>query len=147
MIEQEIAASLVEEKPLHEKIKLIKDIFGTKLSEIYSDLLGEEITPGKALSILCFSDRSCFFKRKNGEMVDFKTYFIYDGNYVKIGKAINPLNRLSTLQCGNPNQLKLIHMIDGDSEKYFHNYFKDKKIIGEWFDLDRGDIKKIKEDY
>lgn len=48
-----------------------------------------------------------------------KVYFILDSesNAVKIGKANNIHERLSDLQTGNPNTLRLIHQIDCESEE------------------------------
>jgi hypothetical protein len=72
-------------------------------------------------------------------------YFILDkiSNAVKIGKANDVLDRLSTLQTGNPNKLILLGYIECISEKYsfliekqYHQKFKDLHLNGEWFRYD-----------
>lgn len=62
-------------------------------------------------------------------------YFITDGEYVKIGKADNPFQRLKDLQVSNVKILKIICLIPGGSEmeQRLHRYFSDCKIRGEWF--------------
>jgi hypothetical protein len=74
-----------------------------------------------------------------------KVYFILDtvSNAVKIGKANNIDSRISDLQTGNPNALKLIHYIDCESEEQsfvlerkLHNQYKKLRLIGEWFVYD-----------
>jgi len=71
-----------------------------------------------------------------------KVYFILDetSNAVKIGKANDIQQRISDLQTGNPNQLKLIYYIDCNSvehsfvtEKKYHRKFQHLHISGEWF--------------
>lgn len=64
-----------------------------------------------------------------------KTYFISDGNFIKIGKAINVCLRKSELQTGNPNTLVIFFIIHSDLERLFHIEFKKCKKNNEWFDL------------
>jgi hypothetical protein len=72
-------------------------------------------------------------------------YFILDeiSSAVKIGKANDVLERLATLQTGNPNKLVLLGYIKCISEKHsfliekqHHQKFKDLHINGEWFSYD-----------
>ena len=74
-----------------------------------------------------------------------KVYFILDtaSNAVKIGKANNIEQRMSDLQTGNPNPLKLIHQIECESEKQsflleqtLHKKLEKVRLIGEWFRYD-----------
>lgn len=74
-----------------------------------------------------------------------KVYFILDSasNAVKIGKANNINARLSDLQTGNPNPLKVIHYIECESEEQsfllerkLHNRYKELRKVGEWFTYD-----------
>ena len=74
-----------------------------------------------------------------------KVYFILDtaSNAVKIGKANNIEQRMSDLQTGNPNPLKLIHEIECESEKQsflleqtLHKKLEKVRLIGEWFRYD-----------
>lgn len=72
-------------------------------------------------------------------------YFILDekSKAVKIGKANDIEDRISSLQTGNPNQLKLIGYIKCNSEqhsfmleKQYHEKFKEFRGNGEWFVYD-----------
>ena len=69
-------------------------------------------------------------------------YFIDDGQFVKIGKAQDPLSRLREIQTGNARKLRLLLVITCQSEKeafavesIFHEKYKDYRQVGEWFDL------------
>jgi hypothetical protein len=79
-------------------------------------------------------------------------YFILDekSKAAKVGKANNVEQRLSDLQTGNPNILKVIYQIECRSEE--HSFFTEKKyhkqleklhINGEWFAYDETTFKKI----
>lgn len=62
-------------------------------------------------------------------------YFITDGEFIKIGKANDPNQRLSELQTGNPKPLWIIKQIKGDEkqERRLHQIFKSWHHRGEWF--------------
>jgi len=63
-------------------------------------------------------------------------------NY-KIGKTINLKYRIKQLQTGCDSKLEIYKYIETDDnnlEKYLHHYFKDKKIIGEWFQISNDNI-------
>ncbi len=66
-------------------------------------------------------------------------YFISDGKHVKIGCSINPKERLSALQSGNPNKLTLLKTLSekGYSESKLHSKFEQYKTYGEWFELSK----------
>ena len=72
---------------------------------------------------------------KVNEEKEIMTYFITDGRYIKIGKAVNIVMRLKELQSGNPNQLIPIIIIYADAERLFHRCFKKHRIRNEWFCL------------
>lgn len=72
-------------------------------------------------------------------------YFILDlaSNAIKIGKANDIDDRISTLQTGNPNLLSLIHYVECQTEeqsfyleKKYHKIFKHLHLSGEWFKYD-----------
>ena len=69
-----------------------------------------------------------------------KLYFIKDKNYVKIGYTKNIGKRLEALQCGNPNKLRLIFLVDfaQELEIPLHNYYEiqNKHYRNEWFIYD-----------
>lgn len=67
-------------------------------------------------------------------------YFIISGDgYCKIGRAVNPENRLRELQMGNAQRLHLSHKIETDNcekfEAFFHHILRHYRTQGEWFDL------------
>jgi hypothetical protein len=69
-------------------------------------------------------------------------YLISDGKHFKIGIAKNVRSRLSGLQTSNPNKLKLCGVYKPKQttaffvEQQLHNYFKDYRSSGEWFDIE-----------
>lgn len=72
-------------------------------------------------------------RKRNDKIV----YLIKAGKYAKIGKTtLDSLdNRVSALQVGNPEELKLLAVIDGysDVEEALHAKYSEFKVRGEWF--------------
>lgn len=69
-------------------------------------------------------------------------YFIRCNEYVKIGTSqVNFMDRLSTLQIGNPYKLTLEYFILGSyqEEKELHYLLKEHKVPGhgEWFKISK----------
>jgi hypothetical protein len=62
-------------------------------------------------------------------------YFILHGNFVKIGQAVDPNKRLTELQVGTPEKLKILAIIPkmGSVERFCHKKFKHLHSRGEWF--------------
>lgn len=62
-----------------------------------------------------------------------------DNDTCKIGFSDNPSKRLSSLQTGNPQQLRLDKVIKGDKqlEKELHERFKEFRVNGEWFSCEK----------
>lgn len=72
-------------------------------------------------------------------------------NSCKIGYSLSPENRLAQLQTGNPFSLELVATTEGgiEKERELHNFFKQYRLSGEWFDYNR-EIKqffKVEESY
>ena len=69
-------------------------------------------------------------------------YFISNGSGVKIGFSDNVDRRISEFQTGNDFELVLFGLMKGDMvlEKKAHSYFKEKKILGEWYDITQKEI-------
>ncbi len=80
-----------------------------------------------------------------------KIYFVLDSEHrvpaLKIGSTVqdNVSSRISSIQTGNPSNLKLLGYIEGYAESYFHEKFKKHRIRGEWFKWEpiKRDIAKI----
>ena len=83
---------------------------------------------------------------------DGEVYFIFmecDDKKCKIGKSDNPKKRTLQLQTGNPYELYVYKTLPGYArlEKMLHNYFKEKKIKREWFNITFEDVDDIVEQY
>ena len=66
-----------------------------------------------------------------------QTYCILDPPYAKIGKSVCPRKRLPSIQTGNPRELTLHGVIDGDKEADIHSEFRHLHVRGEWFQADK----------
>lgn len=77
-----------------------------------------------------------------------KIYLMHSesSNLIKIGRSKNPNTRERTLQGRDP-KLNMITYWDAplQIEKDLHNKFIHKRVRGEWFDLNFGDLNTIKE--
>lgn len=91
----------------------------------------------------CTTSCGCFVSETSRELIK-KThilgehlYLIRCGDFVKIGRADNPVLRLSQIQTANPYEVSLIRTFPnkGYKEKELHVLFKDKLHKGEWFSL------------
>lgn len=72
------------------------------------------------------------------------TYIMSDASgYYKIGKSFYPEYRKTQLATGNPT-IKLEFFINGDREYELQKHFENKRVNGEWFALDKKDLKYIK---
>ena len=63
-------------------------------------------------------------------------YFITDGEFIKIGKANDPMERMRTMQTGNARELKMLGYYedyDEELEGYMHKRFSHDRVRGEWF--------------
>lgn len=69
-------------------------------------------------------------------------YLIKSGDNYKIGKSNNPQRRLNSIMTSNLNA-ELICYGTGVKEKELHHIFSNKRIKGEWFNLNETDIQKI----
>jgi hypothetical protein len=76
-------------------------------------------------------------------------YLLHDpaNNVYKIGKAKNVKSRFGSIKTGNINVELITNTSIAVNQKHedeLHRMFKDKRIGGEWFDLDETDIKNVK---
>jgi len=74
-------------------------------------------------------------------------YFIRSTRFVKIGVAINPNQRLSDIQVGNPHPSRIVGLVPGgrEQERRFHKEFKHFRRAGEWFWWHRGIEQRLEE--
>jgi hypothetical protein len=84
-----------------------------------------------------------FFLKKK-KIINYKTYILKDetNNFYKIGKSVNPIIREKTLQSEKPT-IKMIKVFNKDIEKELHNKYKEFRVRGEWFDLNKIQINYI----
>ncbi len=81
---------------------------------------------------------NCAMQGRYSRGVMGQVYFIRDeaSSAVKIGwTANNVASRLSAIQTGNPNELTLLGVMDGDeaTERDWHSRYVEDRIRGEWF--------------
>lgn len=83
--------------------------------------------------------------RKKNDDASGYVYLMQFGNEYKIGNASNVERRFRELKTQMPYEGKIIHTIStGDPEgieAYWHQYFADKRLKGEWFALSPSDVK------
>lgn len=73
--------------------------------------------------------------------------FLEKTNSYKIGRAINIESRLETFGVKFPEPIITIHTYFSDDyieeEKRLHSIFKNKRVTGEWFNLEKEDVEYI----
>ncbi len=75
---------------------------------------------------------------------DSFVYLLKFGQHYKIGSTKNLVRRFREIKTQMPDDGEIIHQIQtGDPdgiESYWHNYFREKRLKGEWFALSKEDI-------
>jgi hypothetical protein len=92
------------------------------------------------------SIKTCHPKKKD------KPGYVYliqsESGWYKIGKTSNPENRIRTFSVKLPFRVEYICLIKSNNmdelEMELHDYFKDQRIDGEWFELSIDDVDYIK---
>ena len=121
---------------------------GSKLNEIffeYKKLMKEERR--KELELEMQNKPKEIDNQKSRLQEKKKTYILVNkaNNRYKIGESINPEGRKMTLRSEEP-EIELLFFCQSSivTEKELHTIFHNKRHIGEWFNLDKKDIIKIK---
>ena len=75
-------------------------------------------------------------------------YLLECNGLYKIGITTRSVTkRIKNLQTGNPYVISLVFYKVCSNydkmERYFHNLFSDKRLVGEWFALDKKDVEHI----
>lgn len=77
-----------------------------------------------------------------GKAASFVVYLVKDNLHYKIGKTSNVQARLIGIQTGNSRKVELMATYSPTNIDYsflevkLHEYFKDNRISGEWFNFD-----------
>lgn len=121
-----------------------KKNFSLKLAEYCQGKIDHE-------DIIGFCDE---VSEKTGEQEEYdkrskeilgSVYLFKSGKYYKIGKTGDTVRRGSELRVQLPERIDLIHSIKTDDpsgvEVYWHKRFEEKRMNGEWFNLNSSDIK------
>jgi hypothetical protein len=120
--------------------------------QIYPDVKGEiyDVNMRKLdfyEPTICITELHEVIEKPNTKNQITSIYLMIDNNtgYYKIGRSKNPKIRESTLQSEKPT-IQMIFNIEGKvhDEKALHDMYSDKRIRGEWFDLNGSDIIQIK---
>lgn len=86
-------------------------------------------------------------KEKEKTSPGYVYLILSDTGHFKIGKARNIDNRILQLETGLPVTVQLVGSFQSNyyskAEKHIHNYFSEKHIKGEWFDLSKQDIEEF----
>jgi len=75
-------------------------------------------------------------------------YIVSSQGLYKIGRTSQLAKRMSSLSRSVGVPVNLVHVVydgvNGEVECALHSMFSNKRVMGEWFDLSRDDIEKIK---
>lgn len=88
------------------------------------------------------------YENKYNPSLNKKSGFVYlmrsKNDKYKIGFSKDPKKRLKSLQNDTPFELECLRVIQTDDmkglERDMHEYYKSKRVAGEWFDLSQEDI-------
>ncbi len=144
--QQETACSkLLKINAIQKKLKGIPQKTHFKLNIEHIELLHEEkgfIMPVPLGEILKMRNQGSNLKDTVG-----KIYLMNDmrNGFIKIGFSKEPKFREKTLQSEVP-EVEIICFFDGSlaDEKTLHGFFYEKRVRGEWFNLDSNDMKYIR---
>jgi dsDNA-specific endonuclease/ATPase MutS2 len=103
------------------------------------------------IEIISYKDLTDNYNFRLPNLFDYKDKYLYifknEIGKIKIGQAVDVEKRLKAIKMQAGLEIQLINKIKGfaDYEKKLHKLFKDKKYIGEWFDLNETEISWLSE--
>lgn len=76
------------------------------------------------------------------DKIEPSVYAMATRKYIKIGKSVSVQKRLSAIQGGNPEAVRVLceekcgtHQLALEREQALHRHFASKRVRGEWFDI------------
>jgi len=147
------------EKGLSSKYKFTKTEFAPENIKFICEGINDLIDENKTLNLIIddaakeidklnkeidINDKMRLYGLRNKKVDIRKTYLMKDNNtgLYKIGYSKNPKHRESTLQSEKPS-IKMVKIWDYNIEKKLHNLYKDFRIRGEYFNLNKIQVKYI----
>lgn len=87
-------------------------------------------------------------QQKNGSKPGYVYLIRAESGYFKIGRTVNPDDRMKTFGVKLPFEVKFECVVNAENmiqlERDLHERFADKRINGEWFNLNDADVEYIK---
>lgn len=87
-------------------------------------------------------------KKERPKKHGYVYFLLADNGLAKIGQTSKVDRRIFQLSVQLPYELKLVTTIESDDceelEKFYHNKFSEKRVNGEWFNLDSSDFEEVK---
>lgn len=134
-----------DRKTRFELFLLYKDLNPKSINErIHLYMINEDNYIDSLINGLKAKKRKEFFTMVKEEFNYIYILFNHDTKLYKIGFSKETEHREATLQSKEPN-IKLLHkwIASKKIETQLHKIFKDKRVRGEWFNLEESDINEI----
>lgn len=128
---------------VHAGVRALADHEGVTMDRWVGDLVTREVAKNLAIArrlVNAVSQKDLLESATpNWRAAAKRIYFVQRGESgpIKIGAAVEVERRISVLQCGSAEQLRVLAIIDeahGVTEKSLHRRFRELKRGGEWFE-------------
>ncbi len=146
-IERRANDSFPSHSTLANHIGLRRDRLVAALDHVRQHGLGQEAAKilSEAIEALPPASNEEDVVERLGPVATGYVYMLKSGNFYKIGKTNSIDRRQYEIGLQLAEVLEPIHSIETDDpsgiEAYWHNRFKDKRMNGEWFNLDASDVR------